>query len=102
MLREISGRIRKTLDMCNDKAAKWNVYQELNTFAQESWMFRSKQTSIRTVYREALKDPVNFRRILDRARNREYNLLKGDSELPVSAAERRYYRKRDMEVPPLF
>lgn len=102
MFREIAGLMNRAVKGCFESQEKWDVNRELTIFAHESIEQRYDKIDIRAAYRAALRDPLVFRRTLDRIRAEEYTLLTGDSELPVSAAERRYYRKRGMEVPPLF
>lgn len=94
--------LKNRIARCNDKAEKSEVYRELNTFAQESWIFRNKKSTVRILYRAALADPLAFRRALRDAVASEHALLTGDCDLPVSATEERYYRQRGLPVPPLF
>lgn len=96
----IVNRFKKGVKRQFDKCEKATVRQELVTFAETRRSYYSRVT-IRQLYRDALKDRLYFRTVLDNAHKGPFDLITETRHLPISTTERRYYRQRGLQVPPV-
>ena len=105
MIDRLKNRIGAALAECADKAEKAAVKRELISFFNKSYKFYGdRPLSLRQIYREALKDRRYFRETLDEAGKSPTDPATGTCEIlnTPSTAEIRYYRLRNVPVPPIY